>query len=190
MTHLGTVPLETDRLILRRFVETDVEDMFNNWCNNSEVTKYLTWPTHSDIAVTQGFMKTRLDNYAKENFYSWAMELKVTGHVIGTIAAVNQREDIQSVTIGYAMGRAWWNRGYMSEALRAVIRFFFEECGMNRVEAQHDPRNPGSGRVMQKAGMIYEGTLCQAGMNNQGICDEVCYAILANDYNKNKGESS
>jgi len=184
MTHKGTVRQETDRLVLRRFVEADAEDVFNNWANDPEVTKYLRWPPHGDISITRGFMKTRLDNYAKEDFYSWAMELKETGQVIGTIAVVSQREDIRSVEIGYAMGRAWWNRGYMSEALARVVKFFFEEVGMNRIEAHHDPRNPGSGRVMQKAGLLYEGTLRQAGTNNQGVCDEAYYAILAKDYYK------
>ena len=184
LTHKGTVQLETERLTLRRFVEADVTDVFNNWCNDPEVTKYLTWPTHSDISVTQGFMKTRLEGYAKENFYSWAMELKATGQVIGTIGPVRQQEDVAMVEIGYAMGRAWWGQGLMTEALGRTIKFFFEEVGMNRVAARHDPRNPGSGRVMQKAGMIYEGTLRKADTNNQGICDAACYAILANDYNK------
>jgi len=182
MTHLGTLRLETDRLILRRFVETDVGDMFSNWCNDPEVTKYLCWQPHSDISVTRGFMETRLEGYEKKDFYSWAMELKATGQVIGTIGPVRQQEDISMVHIGYAMGKAWWNRGYMTEALRAVVKFFFEECGMNRVEARHDPRNPGSGRVMQKAGMLYEGTWREADINNQGVCDAACYAILASDY--------
>jgi len=182
MTHLGTLRLETERLVLRRFVETDVGDMFSNWCNDPEVTKYLTWQPHGDIAVTREFTKTRMENYAKNDFYSWAMELKSTGQVIGTIAVVRQQEDIAMAEIGYAMGKAWWNRGYMSEALRAVVKFFFEEVGMNRIEARHDPRNPGSGRVMQKAGMLYEGALRQADTNNQGICDKACYAILASEY--------
>jgi ribosomal-protein-alanine N-acetyltransferase len=182
MTHRGTVRLETDRLILRRHVEADVPDMFRHWTNDPEVTKYLTWQPHGDIAVTREYMQARLDNYAKEDFYSWALELKATGQVIGNISVVYQQEDIQSVIIGYAMGRAWWNRGYMTEALRAVIKFFFEEVGVNRVEARHDPRNVGSGRVMQKAGMLYEGTLRQAHTNNQGLCDEACYAILAREY--------
>jgi len=184
MTHLGTVRLETDRLILRRFVEADVEDVFNNWSNDPEVTKYLRWPPHRDISVTQGFMRTRLDNYAKDDFYSWALELKATGQVIGTIGPVRQQEDIAMVHMGYAMGRAWWNRGYMSEALGRVIKFFFGEVGVNRIEAWHDPRNPGSGKVMQKAGMLYEGTLREADTNNQGVCDAACYAILAKDYKK------
>ena len=188
MTHLGTVRLETERLILRRFAASDVEDMFRNWTNDPEVTKFLTWQPHGDISVTREFMKTRLEGYEKSDFYSWAMELKAGGQVVGTIAAVSQQEDIQSVTIGYCLGRAWWNQGYMTEALRAVIGFFFEEVGMNRVESYHDPRNPGSGRVMQKAGMAFEGTLRQADMNNQGLCDEACYAILAGEYENRKGK--
>jgi ribosomal-protein-alanine N-acetyltransferase len=178
--------LEAERLILRRFVETDAEDMFSNWCSDPEVTKFLAWQPHGDISVTREFMKTRLEGYARDDFYSWVIELKATGQVIGTIAVGRHNDAPRSATMGYAMGRAWWNRGYMTEALRGVIKFFFEEVGMNRVEAWHDPRNPGSGRVMQKAGMVYEGTLRQAGTNNQGVCDEACYAILASEYKQNR----
>ncbi|MCL2300955.1 MAG: GNAT family N-acetyltransferase [Firmicutes bacterium] len=182
MTHLGTLRLETERLILRRFVESDVTDMFNNWTNDPQVTKFLSWQPHGDISVTREFMKTRLEGYGRDDFYSWAMELKSTGRVIGTIAVGRHNDGPRSATIGYCMGRAWWNQGYMTEALRGVIQFLFGQVGMNRVEAFHDPRNPGSGRVMQKAGMIYEGTSRQSGMNNQGVCDEACYGILASEY--------
>ena len=182
MTHKGTVQLETERLILRRFVEADVEDIFNNWSNDPEVTKYLRWQPHGDISVTRGYMEDKLRAYEREDYYLWAMELKGAGAVIGNIGVGRHNDAPRSATIGYCLGRAWWNRGYMSEALRGVIKFFFEEVGMNRVEARHDPRNPGSGRVMQKAGMTYEGTLRQADMNNQGVCDEACWAILASEY--------
>ena len=67
----------------------------------------------------------------------------------------------------------------MTEAMKAVMDFFFDEVGAGRVEARHDPRNPHSGDVMKKCGMIYEGTLRQADRNNQGICDMVVYALLA-----------
>ena len=182
MTHKGTMRLETDRLILRRFVETDIEDIFNNWSNDPEVTKFLRWQPHGDISVTRGFMEDKLLAYEKPDYYLWAMELKATGQVIGTIGVGRHNDGPRSATMGYAMGRAWWNMGYMSEALGRVVRFLFEEVGMNRVEAQHDTRNPGSGRVMQKAGMTYEGTLRQSGMNNQGVCDEAYWAILASEY--------
>lgn len=72
----------------------------------------------------------------------------------------------------------------MTEALGAVIGFLFDEVGMNRVEARHDPRNPNSGAVMRKCGMKYEGTLRQSDWNDQGICDASWYSILAEDYTR------
>ena len=182
MTHKGTVRLETERLILRRFVEGDVEDVFNNWSSDPEVTKFLSWQPHGDISGAQGLVRSRLEGYAKEDYYSWAVELKATGQVIGNISVGGYNNLTQSVGIGYVLGRRWWNRGYMTEALHGVMKFFFEECGVNRIEATHDTRNPGSGRVMQKVGMAYEGTLRQAGWSNQGVDDRACYAILAEEY--------
>ena len=69
----------------------------------------------------------------------------------------------------------------MSEALKAVIDYMFDEVGMNRVEARHDTNNPNSGAVMRKCGMKYEGTLRQSDRNNQGICDAAFYGILASE---------
>ena len=70
----------------------------------------------------------------------------------------------------------------MTEALSSVIDFFFNEVGINRVEAEHDPNNPASGRVMEKSGMTFEGTSRQAGLSNQGIIDVSRWAILRCDY--------
>lgn len=68
--------------------------------------------------------------------------------------------------------------GYTSEALKAVIDFFFDEVGADRIEARHDPRNPHSGGVMKKCGMKYEGTLRRSDRNNQGVCDACYYSVL------------
>lgn len=75
--------------------------------------------------------------------------------------------------------------GLMTEAVQAVLTFFLRQVGLNRVFAYHAAENPASGRVMQKCGMVYEGTLRQAGKCNHGIIDVVCYSMLASDY-KNK----
>ena len=74
----------------------------------------------------------------------------------------------------------------MSEALKAVIDFLFEEVGMERIEARHDPNNPHSGGVMRKCGMKYEGTTRRSDRNNQGICDAAHYAILRSEWEKPK----
>lgn len=183
MKHLGTVTLETERLILRRFESSDAEAMFNNWASDAEVTKFLTWPAHSDVSVSKAVIGSWIPLYNNLNHYSWAIVLKEIGQPIGSIAVVDQRDDIQMVHIGYCIGRKWWRRGYASEALAELIRFFFEDVGVNRIESRHDPRNPNSGKVMQKCGLKYEGTLRQSDRNNQGgFCDAARYAMLAEDY--------
>jgi len=73
---------------------------------------------------------------------------------------------------------------WTSEALNTLINFFFEEVGVSRIESRYDPNNPNSGKVMIKCDMKYEGLKRQADWNNQGICDSVEYAILAEDYFK------
>lgn len=181
MRHLGTKYIETDRLILRPFAMEDAEAMFRNWASDPEVTKYLMWPTHESIDISRQVLADWVAHYPEENYYQWAIVLKSLGQPIGSIAVVHQHERTGKAEVGYCMGKAWWHRGIMTEALGAVIRFLFEEVGCNRVESCHDPNNPNSGKVMTKCGMRYEGTQRQASFNNRGLCDLSWYAILASD---------
>lgn len=181
MNLLGTKTLESERLILRKFVIDDAEDMFNNWASDDEVTKYLTWPTHASIDVTKFVLNDWIANYEKNDFFNWAIELKETGKVIGNISVVRINENVLSADIGYCMSRPLWGNGIMPEALKTVLDFLFNEVEFNRIVACHDIANPKSGRVMEKVGMKYEGVLRQAGKNNRGIIDEVWYSILKAD---------
>lgn len=181
MKHLGTHIIETPRLILRPFSLEDADAMFRNWASDPEVTKFLTWPTHQSVEISRMVLSDWVSHYSEENYYQWAIVHKEWGQPIGSIAAVHMNDLVGKVEIGYCIGKNWWHRGIVSEALSQVIRFFLEEVGANRVEACHDPNNPNSGKVMEKCGMCYEGTLRQAGINNQGICDLRWYAILACD---------
>lgn len=182
MKHCGTQRIETDRLILRRYVIEDADAMYKNWASDSEVTKFLTWQPHSSVEVSRGIIENWLKEYSDEKYYQWAIVLKANGNEpIGDISVVQMNEDISMVHIGYCLGRAWWRRGIMSEALKAVMDFMFDTVEVNRVESRHDPMNPNSGKVMQKCGMKYEGTLRSADRNNQGICDACYYALLRSE---------
>ncbi|MDE5696209.1 MAG: GNAT family N-acetyltransferase [Lachnospiraceae bacterium] len=182
MKHCGTQRLETDRLVLRRYVNEDVAAMYQNWASDQDVTKFLTWPAHSGKEVSQYVIEDWVSQYANENYYHWAIVLKDNGdEPIGDIAVVNMKENISMVHIGYCIGRRWWHRGITSEALKAVMDFLFDVVDANRIEARHDPRNPNSGEVMKKCGMRYEGTLRSSDWNNQGICDACCYALLKSE---------
>ncbi len=181
MNHTGTKKLESSRLFLRPFTMKDAEAMYRNWASDEQVTQYLTWPTHGSVEISQMVLSDWVSHYDEENYYQWAIVPKDLGQPIGSIAAVHLNDRIGKVEIGYCIGRNWWHKGYMTEALGVVIDFFLNEVGANRVEACHDPKNPHSGAVMSKCGMTYEGTQRQAGINNQGICDLCWYAILASD---------
>ena len=184
LTHKGTQTIETNRLILRRAVSKDAEPMFRNWASDPEVTKYLTWPAHESIAVSQMVIGSWLQEYEKESYYQWMMVLKELGEPIGSISVVRQNDRVEEAEIGYCIGRRWWHKGIVSEALGAVIKYLFEEVGMNRVAARHDPNNPNSGGVMRKCGMKYEGTNRACDRNNQGICDAAQYSILRCEWQK------
>ena len=182
MKHTGTVRLETKRLILRRFRPEDAEAMYRNWASDSEVTRYLTWPAHLSAEESAGILRQWEALYADDRYYQWAIVPKDSGdRPVGSMAAVQVNDGLSSVEIGYCIGRPWWHQGITSEALQAVMDFFFDRVGAERIEARHDPRNPRSGMVMKKCGMKYEGTMRRADRNNQGICDKCCWALLKDE---------
>ena len=182
MKHKGTITIETDRLILRKFIIADVNTAFQNWTSDEKVTEFLRWPTHADISVTERVLKDWIANYEKSDFYQWAIVPKELGEPIGTISAVDVDERTEKIHIGYCIGSKWWRSGFTSEAFAAIIPFFFEQVEANRIESQHDPKNPNSGKVMKKCGLKYEGTLRQADWSNKGIVDACMYGMLASDY--------
>jgi Acetyltransferases, including N-acetylases of ribosomal proteins len=183
MNHLGTVTIETKRLILRRFVETDAVAAFYNWENDEKVTEFLRWPAKESIEDARSILNEWIDHYKNKDFYQWAIVLKENGdEPIGTISVVDQNDQLNIVHIGYCIGRKWWNLGITSEAFSGIIPFLFDEVKVNRIESQHDPRNPNSGKVMMKCGLQYEGTLRQADFSNQGLVDAAMYSLLADEY--------
>ena len=184
LTHKGTQTIETERLILRRAIRQDAEPMFRNWASDPEVTKYLTWPPHENVEISQNLLGYWLESYQKDDYYSWMIVLKELGEPIGSISGMNCDDRIGKIEIGYCIGKKWWHQGIMTETLKAVMDYLFTEVGMNRIEAKHDVNNPHSGDVMRKCGMLFEGINRMAGHNNQGICDTCVYARLAGDQEK------
>lgn len=183
MNHLGTKILETNRLILRRFNIDDAGAMYENWANDPDVTKYLTWPPHKSIEVSKAVLNEWIAEYQSANYYQWAIILKSNrDKPIGSISIVHMNEEINMVHVGYCIGKKWWHQGITTEALIALIKFFMEDVGANRIESRHDPRNPNSGKVMMKCGLDYEGTMRQGDLSNQGICDYSMYGLISKDY--------
>lgn len=190
MKHVGTKVIETNRLILRPFTLEDVPAMYRNWASDSEVTKFLTWPTHPNTEITSKVVQSWISEYVKDDYYQWCIEWKATHEAIGSISIVHMNDVTGAVEVGYCIGRQYWNLGITSEALFAIVRLFFDEISANRIEARHDTNNPSSGKVMMKCGFEFEGVHRKADKNNTGICDIAYYGILADDYRKSKQAES
>lgn len=183
-SHVGTLVINTQRLLLRPFKKTDAQAMFNNWASDENVSKYLTWPTHSSVEVTQMVIDGWVNSYQNLDTYLWGIELLSNRQLIGSISVVGLNEKTLTMSLGYCIGTAYWNQGITSEALKGVIDYLFTNTGVNRIAAAHDVHNPASGKVMGHAHMTFEGVLRQASRNNQGVCDLAVYSILRNEWRK------
>jgi ribosomal-protein-alanine N-acetyltransferase len=183
LMHKGTHQIETERLILRRFKPSDAEYMFKNWATDSEVNKFLSWNSHKDLNETKKILDSWINDYAKKNCYNWTIELKDIDEIIGQISLVGLNEKYCSCEVGYTVGRLFWGKGIMTEAIKAVINYLFSEIGMNRIEARYNTLNLASGRVMQKSGMKHEGILRQVQVDKNGHFNDLAvYSILKSEY--------
>lgn len=183
LKHAGTQLIGTNRLVLRKFELEDAEDMFKNWANDSEVTKFLTWKPHKDVEGTREVIGQWVKEYERDNNYAWGIELKELGEVVGGISVVQLDEKNLSCEIGYCISRKYWGNGITSEALRGVVDYLFSIVGFNKIIAKHDTENVASGKVMLKSGMKYEGTLKQAKIRGESdFYDLAEYAILRDEW--------
>lgn len=182
LTHKGTQPIETERLLLRRFKPSDAEYMFKNWASDSEIFKFFTRSPHSELSQTEQIVNEWVNGYSEDNCYNWAIELKEIGEIIGQISLVDLSEKYSSCEVACTVGRRFWNNGISTEATKAVINYLFKEIGMNRIEGRHNTLNLASGGAMQKSGMKFEGIMRQADINKNGdFCDLALYSILKSD---------
>lgn len=182
MTHNGTKTIETDRLILCPFCSEDIAPAFRNWMSDKRVTEFLRWKPHEDVSETENTIRDWMAEYSNPAFYQWAIELKSIGEPVGSISVVDSNEELDILHIGYCIGCKWWHMGITSEAFAAIIPYLFEDVGANRIESQHDPNNPNSGKVMAKCGLKYEGRLRRADFSNKGIVDACMYSLLKSEW--------
>lgn len=173
--------METERLRLRKILLDDLEDM-HAIMGDAEVAKHMNWQAHESISRTAETIDRIVKDYETGDGFRWAIALKSSDRFIGFM---NCKPEFRQnrVNLGYWLGRPYWNGGYMTEAVHAVIRLCFEKLAVNRVEAEHFVENPASGKVMEKAGMAYEGLLRQYILGKEGIYHDCkIYAITRDKY--------
>ena len=174
--HIGTQPIQTERLLLRRFTVDDVHDAYEKW--TSQKDSEFWEPPHKKIEETEKVIREYVQNYDNADWYMWAVVYQ--DELIGLVCGNEINERLKSICIGYCIANAYRNKGFATEASQALIKLFFD-IGFNRVFSMHNPRNPASGRVMQKCGMVFEGLIRGGDIFAGEICDSLQYAIVRSD---------
>lgn len=139
--------LTTDRLILRKIKIEDAESIFLNWTSDPEVTKYLTWLPHENIETTKLIVKKRLEEEDNPKTIRYVITTKESDEPIGMIDVVSYIDGAPE--IGYSLSRKHRNKGYMTEACKAFIKYLFD-IGFTKIVIEADERNASSNRVIEK----------------------------------------
>jgi len=177
LKHIGTQEIKTERLTLRRFKVTDADMMFNNWANDDEVTRYMRWQSYKSVDEAVEMLRQWSENYEKEDYYHWGICLD-SGEMIGSLGVFIDSEHDHRAGLGYCIGRKWWNNGYVSEAVKVILDYMFRNTDVERIEAFYAVDNPASGKVMQKAGMEFEGFARNKFKSRVGFEDSNMYGIV------------
>jgi len=170
--------LETDRLLLRLPIIHDADAIFEAYAQDEEVTKFLIWRPHQKIDTTRKFIHRCIRSWKEETAFPWVIVRKKDERLIGMIEL---RIEGFRADLGYVIAREFWGQGYATEVLQAVVDWALQQPQIYRIWATCDCENPGSARVMEKAGMTYEGILRrwlihpQAGPTPR---DCLCYSIV------------
>jgi len=173
MKNVGTQNISTERLLLRRLNIDDAEIMFKSWASDPDVTKYMRWKTHKYIETTKYVINLWLKEYESSDTYRWGIVYKEKNELIGAIDIVSLDKNTQTAQIGYCIAKKYWNKGIMTEALKAVIDYMFSKTGVKKIESWHHVDNTASGKVMRKSGMKFEGVKKNGDKDNDGNLHDV-----------------
>ncbi len=172
--------VHTEHLVLRPLALTDAADV-QRLAGDREIASTTGLIPHPyEDGMAEAWIESYAPEYAKGTTLRFAITLAESGELVGAMGLRIER-DHHRAELGYWIGTPYWNRGFATEAARAVIAFGFESLQLHRIHANHLTRNPASGRVMEKAGMRYEGALREHVLK-WGVYEDIeTYGILATD---------
>src|SRR5690606_6355662 len=150
------ITFATARLTLRPPVLEDAQAVLRNYASDPEVTRYLLWRPHVDVAQTKQFIQSCLDRWDSGKELSWIITFHGSNEAIGMISCGPEGH---KAVLGYALARSYWGQGIMTEAARCVTDWLRASPKIYRIWATCDVENRASARVMEKIGMECEGVL-------------------------------
>jgi RimJ/RimL family protein N-acetyltransferase len=173
--------LLTDRLLLRPFTLADAPDVQRLAGDRDIASTTLNVPHPYEDGMAEQWIGTHQERFDRGELVNFAITMRQDGTLIGAIGLVIDQKH-EHAELGYWIGKPYWGNGYCTEAAEVVLHYGFTVLGLNRIYARYMTRNPASGRVMEKAGMRYEGCLRQHVKKWEVFEDLNVYAILKSEY--------
>ena len=178
-----TLPtITTPRIVLRWISEEDVDGLFEVF-SDPKVMRYWSSGPLADREAAAALQREIADSNEKETLIKWGLALRDSNLVIGTTTLFNLNLDNGRAEIGYAMASSYWGKGYMNEALSALVSHAFEVMNLRRLEADVDPRNDASIRTLERLGFQREGFLRERWHVCGEIQDALFYGLLRREWN-------
>lgn len=173
--------LIAERVRLRPLRETDADDLFALQ-SDLRVMRYWSHPawTEREQAV-QRIAQLERDRATSE-FYTWAVTQDGSDALIGTVSLFAIHREQRRAELGYALASALWGRGYATEMLRPAIDFAFNTLDLERLEADIDPRNEASCRLVERVGFVREGLLRERWRVAGEVTDSAMYGLLRREH--------
>ncbi|MRG93642.1 GNAT family N-acetyltransferase [Polyangium spumosum] len=173
--------LETPRLVLRELVPADVETIFRIQ-SNPKVVRYFGRPAMTTIAEAEAKLGLVFDAMRDGTGVRWGLSVKEGGALAGTCGFWRWDKDHRHAEIGYELAPEFWGKGLMVEALRPILRFGFTRMELHRVEANIDPANQASRRVLEKLGFKRDALMRENWLYDGKFTDSAIYGLLDREY--------
>ena len=173
-----TLPIITaPRVVLRWISEDDVDSLYDIF-SDPKVMRYWSTVPLANREAAVALQREIAEGNESEKMFKWGVALRDSDTVIGTTTLFNLNLENGRAELGYAMAHAYWGKGYMTEALKALVSYAFDVMDLRRLEADVDPRNTASIRTLERLGFQREGFLRERWHVNGEIQDALFYGLL------------
>jgi RimJ/RimL family protein N-acetyltransferase len=174
--------LDAGRVRLRWLTTADIPVLFAIF-SDPEVTQYWGFAALPDHAAAAALLACIHQEFRAGTLFQWGLE--AGGQLVGTCTLARLDPSNRRAELGFALGRAFWGRGYMAAALPAVLAFAFDRLGLHRIYADTDPRNAPSIRALERLGFRREGALREHYLSQGQPQDAVVYGLLRSEWARN-----
>ena len=179
--HFSPITLTTERLTLRWFTPADADALFAIFADPA-VVRYWSSPEWADTSHAHAMIEESIAGYKSGDGVRFAVVLTSTGELVGQVNLGHMFHANRRCEVGYALARAHWGKGYITEALQAAFAYAFGPLNLNRIEADIDPRNEASRNILQRLAFSKEGYMRERWIVHGEVCDTEFFGLIKSDW--------